>query len=488
VDGTTNVSLNRGEGYLDTGAISPAYAKVDITGTVVEADKPVVMFNGNRCASVPQSTNYCENLFEQAVPVNLWSTDYLARNLPNGLGDPRRTYYRILAAQDNTSVFRNGSSIGTLNVGSYIELGTEASDPASRFTADKPIFVTQYMNSLCDENPQQASCSNPNLGVSLEDFGDASMTNLIGTGEFPTMYQFVNPRQYFSFNASFLNIVAHTSNAAASRVLLDGIPLDPSLFTPFANLPELSHAVVQLSTGSHTSRSPTGHAIWMVVMDRHSAMTNPFGTLLTPTRPQPPSGLGVATTSPTALTLTWQDNSHNEDGFRIYRGAAANQVTTLVGTVGPGITGYSDSALSPGTTYYYAVRAFNSAGESTPSNVASNTTHADINGAWYLYNIVATHNCSSFTPPDIFDWVSVTDTNNQISMSTPYGNLDGPRSGDIVSLSGTLNVNSYPLLINVNTLAISSDGLSMSGIAQWTINRSSPPAYCTGMSTMDLTR
>jgi hypothetical protein len=64
--------------------------------------------------------------------------------------------------------------------------------------------------------------------------------------------------------------------------------------------------------------------------------------------------------------LKWEDTSDNEDGFRIYRITAKN--TTKIAEVGPNVTTYSDKDALAGACY--AVSAYNSAGESSPSNTA----------------------------------------------------------------------------------------------------------------------
>jgi len=91
--------------------------------------------------------------------------------------------------------------------------------------------------------------------------------------------------------------------------------------------------------------------------------------------PAAPSNLRAIAASSTNINLTWTDASNNEDGFRVYRGATSTTVTTLVATVGPGITSYPDTGLSASTTYFYKVTAFNTAGESAASNVAGATTN-----------------------------------------------------------------------------------------------------------------
>ena len=64
--------------------------------------------------------------------------------------------------------------------------------------------------------------------------------------------------------------------------------------------------------------------------------------------------------------LKWEDTSDNEEGFRIYRITAKD--APRIAEVGPNVTTYIEKDALSGT--YYAVSAFNSAGESPPSNTA----------------------------------------------------------------------------------------------------------------------
>src|SRR4029450_13711237 len=74
------------------------------------------------------------------------------------------------------------------------------------------------------------------------------------------------------------------------------------------------------------------------------------------------STLGFAASA----TVYWQDNSTNEDGFKIERGATANYAE--IASVGPNTQTYGDSGLLEGSTYCYRVRAFKACGVSSPSN------------------------------------------------------------------------------------------------------------------------
>jgi hypothetical protein len=77
--------------------------------------------------------------------------------------------------------------------------------------------------------------------------------------------------------------------------------------------------------------------------------------------PNAPSNL-KAKTFKYAANLTWNDNSSNEDGFRIYRGDSPTTLS-LVGTVGADATSFEDTGLTRKTFYYYKVCAYNGDGE-----------------------------------------------------------------------------------------------------------------------------
>lgn len=87
--------------------------------------------------------------------------------------------------------------------------------------------------------------------------------------------------------------------------------------------------------------------------------------------PTGPSNLAATAISSSQINLSWQDNSNNETGFKINRKNGING-TYSTATVGANVTTYSDS-VSPGSTYYYAVYAYNAYGDSAYSNEASAT-------------------------------------------------------------------------------------------------------------------
>jgi len=94
--------------------------------------------------------------------------------------------------------------------------------------------------------------------------------------------------------------------------------------------------------------------------------------------PAGPSALTVEALSPSQINLSWQDNSGNENGFRIERRAGIADEKFF--TVGPNLISYQDQGLSPGTRASYRIFAFNAGGDSPPSNSAVEITATGIRG------------------------------------------------------------------------------------------------------------
>ncbi len=92
-----------------------------------------------------------------------------------------------------------------------------------------------------------------------------------------------------------------------------------------------------------------------------------------PEPPVAPTDLVASAVACNRIDLSWQDNSNNEDGFKIERSLDGTNFSPLA-TIGPNITSYSDTGLNENTTYWYRVKAYNDVGESGYSNVASDTT------------------------------------------------------------------------------------------------------------------
>jgi hypothetical protein len=74
---------------------------------------------------------------------------------------------------------------------------------------------------------------------------------------------------------------------------------------------------------------------------------------------------------PHSATLNWSWSGGAITGFHVLRSQASGGPFIPIATIGPTASSFTDNTLVAGQTYYYVVTAFNSLGDSPPSNQAA---------------------------------------------------------------------------------------------------------------------
>ncbi|MBL4828621.1 MAG: IgGFc-binding protein [Aliivibrio sp.] len=247
------VTLNKGQGYHAQSQSSGVSGS--LMGTKIVADRPVGLINGNLCTYIPNGVSACDHIFEVAQPVVSWGLTAAAANLPNR---PSGSIYRVMASTDNTTVRNNGVVIGVINTGEFIEIPPT---PGNQFfSADQPIFVTQYMTGQ----------SSPGATT-----GDPAMANIIPSAQYHTHYTFSTVGG-FQFSQNFVTIIA--DNADVGLMTLDGAVIPLMEFTPIPGQP-LSAAVIALQDGPHTTASVHPHGITVEGYNNYDSYIYPGGAL-----------------------------------------------------------------------------------------------------------------------------------------------------------------------------------------------------------------
>lgn len=106
----------------------------------------------------------------------------------------------------------------------------------------------------------------------------------------------------------------------------------------------------------------------------HSAYSNEASATTLLNKPAAPGSLVATAASNKQINLAWQDNSANEDSFKIERKKGAAGKYVQVGVTAANSKIFSDKNLTADTEYFYRVRAVNNGGYSDYSNPANTTT------------------------------------------------------------------------------------------------------------------
>src|SRR5439155_3569047 len=147
------------------------------------------------------------------------------------------------------------------------------------------------------------------------------------------------------------------------------------------SIDNLTFAPIGTTTADVTSYADTtalsATQYYYRVIASNSTGDSPTSNVAAVTTPQiapaAPGNLTAVAGSSTQINLAWSDHSANEDGFRVERSIDNVNFTQIGANLAASTTSYSDQAVVAGQTYYYRVTAFNIAGSSGYSNVASAT-------------------------------------------------------------------------------------------------------------------
>lgn len=125
-----------------------------------------------------------------------------------------------------------------------------------------------------------------------------------------------------------------------------------------ATMPMTTFAQLTVAVDTSGLAAGTYNATISVRIGTQTAKTVSVALVVSP--PQPPTTANLAWDPVTSPTL---------DGYKVYIGTVSGLYTRTI-TVG-NVTSYTVDSLTTGTTYYFSITAYNSVGESPPSNEVS---------------------------------------------------------------------------------------------------------------------
>ncbi|UII30975.1 fibronectin type III domain-containing protein [Fulvivirga ulvae] len=158
--------------------------------------------------------------------------------------------------------------------------------------------------------------------------------------------------------------------------------------------------------------------------------------------PAAPDNIHASASSATSINVYWQDKSDDELGFEVYRSTDGINFSWVTTTT-PNKLLYADTALNSATTYYYKVRAYNTNGPSSPSEVASATTLTDSQkptapGNFKFDNFAYTEHRINVTVDNLADEYFTVHTDQVVLSWSPSTDNVGVTQYKVYFLDGTL--------------------------------------------------
>lgn len=276
-------------------------------------------------------------------------------NPPSGLTATAVSQSQINLSWTDNSTNENNFIVArsTVSGGPYTDIATLPPNTTS-FNNTNLTFGTTYYYVVRAVNDGGTSANSAQASATTFT-PPLAPTNLIATNK--------NPGQ---IHLSWLDNSSNETNFVVARSLIGGGP-----YTDIASLPANSTNYVDTGLNNGTTYYYVVRAQGATGVSPNS---NQASATTMPSPPSPPGGLTATAVSSTQINLAWTDNSPNEEAFIVARSLVNGGPYTDIATLPTGTVSYSNTNLTPNTTYYYVVRAVNGGGASPNSNQASATT------------------------------------------------------------------------------------------------------------------
>jgi hypothetical protein len=132
---------------LDRGQHVQLSEKNELTGSVIQSDKPVGLMGGHRCMNIPADAVPCDHGEQMIPPVRALGSEYVGVMYRPRAGEP--AIWRVIGAVDGTELTWSADVGGPakLDRGQIVEFATEAPFVVKSQDACHPFVLITYMSS-----------------------------------------------------------------------------------------------------------------------------------------------------------------------------------------------------------------------------------------------------------------------------------------------------------------------------------------------------
>ena len=234
--------LDQGEVYLVQTDIDDNNLRPDLTGSQVSSTKPIALFSGQQRSTIPVGTSGEQSsrdvLIEQMPPVSTWGNNAFVIpfvQAPN-TGAEGYDLYRILASENNTEVYIDGTFIKSLNKGEFIERELNS---ASYVNANNPVLVAEYKKS-------------GSVDPDVKRDSDPLMVVMPPKEQFMKAYQVINLQVNNRYTEQYISIIVPDEHTNSTQI--DGSNIAPGDFISISGS-GYSYAHLTVTDGVHKLNS-----------------------------------------------------------------------------------------------------------------------------------------------------------------------------------------------------------------------------------------
>jgi len=241
----STISLNRGQSYQIKASGDLTGSRVRVVGANADDCKKIAVFGGNKWTRVGNCGAANDHLFQQAYPINTWGSSFVHVALE---GRSSGELVKVLAAEDATEVFVNGTSRGILNQAEWMSIQF-GEDESAKIITSKPASVTVFSKSM--------DCNRPNSPEAKN--GDPFMITYSPVEQLLKRISF-NAMALPSITNHYVNLVVR--KGSEGKTILDGQIVIGS-FSPLSGDPNFSIARISISQGIHRLENPDGFTAYV---------------------------------------------------------------------------------------------------------------------------------------------------------------------------------------------------------------------------------
>ncbi len=330
---TSNVNLNTGETYI----VTATNLNDDLTGSRIQSNFPVAVYGSVTCVDIPSGCATCDHIVEEMFPHYAWGKNFVT--VPLAGRDASGDVFRVLAAEDGTTVTVNGVIVTTINTGEYYEAILTGYNSIS--TNHASLLAQFAKGQFCSGNT-----------------GDPFMVLIPPEEQFLTNYTVVNVA---GFGGQWVNIIAPSN--AISIIYQDGVLIPPAAFIQIGAT-NFYGAQRSVTGGSHTFSCSFPFGVFVYGWNAANSYGYPGGCSLSPVGTvnsitlSPLTASGQLNVTSVCLTANVLDiNSNPVAGVLVnFHVSGINPLSgnAYTDASGNAVYCYTQTGVTPGTDNVYA--------------------------------------------------------------------------------------------------------------------------------------